>query len=57
METIARPQAPYGFPSVKRKEGNKSRKGYVALATYGRVAPILRTNRVIECNVKCCFNM
>ena len=30
-----------------------ARKGYVALATYGRVALILRTNRVIECDVKC----
>ena len=29
------------------------RKGYVALATYGRVALISRTNRVIECDVKC----
>ena len=27
-----------------------TRKGYVALATYGRVALILRTNRVIECD-------
>ena len=34
-----------------------TRKGYVALATYGRVALILRTNRVIESDVKCwCFN-
>ena len=35
-----------------------TRKGYVALTTYGRVALILRTNRVIECDdVKCwCFN-
>ena len=31
----------------------ESRKGYVALATYGRVALILGTNRVIECDVKC----
>ena len=30
-----------------------TRKGYVALATYGSVALILRTNRVIECDVKC----
>ena len=35
----------------------KLRKGYVALATYGRVALIWRTNGVIECDVKCwCFN-
>ena len=34
-----------------------TRKGYVALARYGRVALILGTNRVIECDVKCwCFN-
>ena len=34
-----------------------TRKGYVVLATYGRLAPVFRTNRVIECNVKCwCFN-
>ena len=31
----------------------ETRKGYVALATYGRVALILRTSRVIECDVKC----
>ena len=30
-----------------------TRKGYVVLATYGRVAPVFRTNRVIECDVKC----
>ena len=30
----------------------KSRKGYVVLATFGRAALILRTNRVIECDVK-----
>mgnify|MGYP000309051143 CR=1 FL=1 len=30
-----------------------TRKGYVALATYGRVALILRMNGVIECDVKC----
>ena len=30
-----------------------TRKGYVALATYGRVALVLRTNRMIECDVKC----
>ena len=52
METIAGNQAPCGFSYLRRKEGNISRKGYVALATYGRVALILRTNRVIECNVK-----
>ena len=32
---------------------NGTLKGYVALATYGRVALILRTNGVIECDVKC----
>ena len=30
-----------------------TREGYVALATYGRIAHILRTKRVIECDVKC----
>ena len=29
------------------------KKGYVVLTMYGRVALVLRTNRVIECNVKC----
>jgi len=28
-------------------------KGYIALATYGRVALILRMNGVIESDVKC----
>ena len=42
---------------LKRYSSHLKRKGYVALATYGRVALILRTNRVIECDVKCwCFN-
>ena len=29
-----------------------TRKGYVVIATYGRVGLVLGTNRVIECNVK-----
>ena len=42
---------------VLRHIVSNTRKGYVVLATYGRVALVFRTNRVIECNVKCwCFN-
>ena len=40
-------------PSISKTTLIETRKGYVALATYGRVAPILRTNRVRECDVKC----
>ena len=56
-QKIHKMKTPLILPVIPSNGQGMRGKGYVASATYGRVALILRTNGVIECDVKrLCFN-